>query len=42
MSKVILIDGHSILNRAYYGIPPLSNAEGSHTNAVYGFFEYYV
>ena len=37
MSKVILIDGHSILNRAYYGIPLLSNAEGLHTNAVYGF-----
>lgn len=37
MGKVILIDGHSILNRAYYGIPLLSNAEGLHTNAVYGF-----
>ena len=37
MSKVVLIDGHSILNRAYYGIPLLSNAEGLHTNAVYGF-----
>ncbi len=37
MGKAILIDGHSILNRAYYGIPLLSNAEGLHTNAVYGF-----
>ena len=37
MSKVVLIDGHSILNRAFYGIPLLSNAEGLHTNAVYGF-----
>lgn len=37
MGKVILFDGHSILNRAYYGIPLLSNAEGIHTNAVYGF-----
>jgi DNA polymerase-1 len=37
MGKVILIDGHSILNRAYYGVPLLSNAEGLHTNAVYGF-----
>jgi len=35
--KIILIDGHSILNRAFYGIPLLSNGEGLHTNAVYGF-----
>ena len=37
MSKIVLIDGHSILNRAYYGIPLLTNREGLHTNAVYGF-----
>lgn len=37
MDKIVLIDGHSILNRAYYGVPLLSNAEGLHTNAVYGF-----
>ena len=35
--KIVLIDGHSILNRAFYGIPLLSNGEGLHTNAVYGF-----
>lgn len=35
--KLVLIDGHSILNRAYYGIPLLSNAQGLHTNAIYGF-----
>lgn len=35
--KLVLIDGHSILNRAFYGIPDLSNAKGLHTNAVYGF-----
>ena len=35
--KIVLIDGHSILNRAFYGIPLLSNAKGLHTNAVYGF-----
>lgn len=35
--KIVLIDGHSILNRAFYGIPPLTNSEGLHTNAVYGF-----
>ena len=35
--KLVLIDGHSILNRAFYGLPLLSNAQGLHTNAVYGF-----
>lgn len=35
--KLVLIDGHSILNRAFYGLPLLSNAQGVHTNAVYGF-----
>ncbi len=35
--KLVLIDGHSILNRAFYGVPDLSNARGLHTNAVYGF-----
>ena len=35
--KMVLIDGHSILNRAFYGVPDLSNAQGLHTNAVYGF-----
>lgn len=37
MEKIVLIDGHSILNRAFYGVPDLSNAEGLHTNAIYGF-----
>ena len=37
MSKLVLIDGHSILNRAFYGVPDLTNSEGIHTNAVYGF-----
>ncbi|MBR3245322.1 MAG: DNA polymerase I, partial [Parasporobacterium sp.] len=35
--KLLLIDGHSIVNRAFYGVPPLTNAEGLHTNAIYGF-----
>lgn len=35
--KLVLIDGHSILNRAFFGIPDLTNAEGFHTNAIYGF-----
>ena len=37
MSKLVLIDGHSILNRAFYGVPDLTNPEGFHTNAIYGF-----
>ncbi|MCD8121038.1 MAG: DNA polymerase I [Clostridiales bacterium] len=37
MSRLVLIDGHSILNRAFYGVPNLTNSEGLHTNAVYGF-----
>ena len=35
--KIILIDGFSILHRTFYGIPELTNSEGLHTNAVYGF-----
>ena len=36
-NKIVLIDGHSILNRAFYGLPDLTNADGLHTNAIYGF-----
>ena len=35
--KILLIDGHSILNRAFYGLPDLTNSEGKHTGAVYLF-----
>ena len=35
--KIVLIDGHSILTRAFFGVPDLTNADGLHTNAVYGF-----
>lgn len=35
--KLVLIDGHSILHRAFYGVPELTNGQGLHTNAVYGF-----
>ncbi|MBQ4323048.1 MAG: DNA polymerase I [Clostridia bacterium] len=38
MKKRMLVDGNSILNRAFYGIPLLSNKDGFHTNAIYGFF----
>ena len=35
--KIVLVDGHSILNRAFYAIPEMTDAKGRHTNAVYGF-----
>lgn len=35
--KIVLIDGHSIINRAFYGVPPLTNSQGLHTNGIYGF-----
>ena len=35
--KIVIIDGHSILNRAFFGLPDLTNSEGLHTNAIYGF-----
>ncbi len=35
--KIVLIDGHSILNRAFFGVKDLTNSEGLHTNAVFGF-----
>ena len=37
MSKLLLIDGHSILNRAFYGLPDLTNSAGEHTGAIFGF-----
>ena len=36
MEKLLIIDGNSILNRAYYGIRPLTTKEGLYTHAVYG------
>ena len=35
--QLVLIDGHSILNRAFYGVPDLTNSQGFHTNAIHGF-----
>ena len=37
MDKILLVDGHSILNRAFYGLPDLTNSKGEHTNAILGF-----
>ena len=36
MKKLLIIDGNSILNRAFYGIRPLTNSAGLHTNALFG------
>lgn len=36
MKKLLAIDGNSIINRAFYGIRPLTNKDGLHTNAIYG------
>ncbi len=35
--RLIILDGHSLMNRAFYALPPLTNADGLHTNALYGF-----
>ena len=36
MEKLLVIDGNSIINRAYFGVRPLTTREGLHTNAIYG------
>lgn len=36
MKKLLIVDGNSIINRAFYGIRPLTTSYGLHTNAVYG------
>lgn len=37
MQKLMLIDGNSIVNRAYFALPPLNDKQGRNVNAVYGF-----
>ncbi len=36
MKKLLIVDGNSILNRAFYGVRPLTNSAGLHTNALFG------
>ncbi len=36
MKKILIVDGNSIINRAFYGIRPLTTKSGKHTNAIYG------
>lgn len=40
--KLLVIDGNSILNRAFYGIKLLSTKDGRYTNAIYGFFNIFI
>lgn len=37
MERLLILDSNSLLNRAFYAIPPLTTSDGTHTNAVYGF-----
>ena len=37
MKRLFLIDGNSLINRAYYALPPLTTKDGLYTNAIYGF-----
>ena len=37
MNSLVLIDGNSLINRAFYATPPLSTKYGTPTNAVYAF-----
>ena len=37
MEKILILDSNSLMNRAFYAIPALSNNEGVYTNAIYGF-----
>ncbi len=40
--KIMVIDGNSMLNRAFYGVRPLTTRAGLHTNAIYGFLSIYL
>ena len=35
--KLLILDGNSVINRAYYGVKPLTNREGLYTHAIFGF-----
>ena len=37
MTKIILLDSNSLINRAYYALPPLENKQGVVTNAIFGY-----
>ena len=35
--KLMILDGNSVVNRAFYGVRPLTTRDGLYTNAIYGF-----
>ena len=35
--KLMVLDGNSLINRAYHGVRPLTARQGLHTNAIFGF-----
>ncbi|KLU75232.1 DNA polymerase I [Clostridium botulinum] len=37
--RLLILDGHSLMYRAFFALPPLTNKEGIHTNAIYGFIK---
>ncbi|KEI04250.1 DNA polymerase I [Clostridium botulinum] len=37
--RLLILDGHSLMYRAFFALPPLTNKEGVHTNAIYGFIK---
>lgn len=37
MKRLLILDSNSLMNRAFFALPPLTNSEGIHTNAIYGF-----
>lgn len=37
MKKLLILDSNSLMNRAFYALPPLTNSDGTNTNAIYGF-----
>ena len=37
MDKFVIIDGNSLINRAFYALPLLTNSKGEFSNGVYGF-----
>ena len=40
--KLLIIDGNSIVNRAFYGVPLLTDSQGRYTNGVYGFMNIFL
>lgn len=40
MAKLIAIDGNSLMHRAFYALPAMTNREGTPTGAIYGFFKH--